>query len=198
MAGHWSLAERVIRERGSLSSLIDMSKAEIRSIFAEEHDAAEAFLAVRETLRGALFESVARASLCPTDDKFLKYLLTLMAHRRSEVLLAFYADRDGGFIAQETLVESDGHEVRVSPRAILAKAVRQEAEQVLLVHNHPSGDCRPSKTDIEDTRRIEKQAGHLGIKLVDHLIVGGSSVFSIKQGRRFNPRPLDDGPDRQV
>lgn len=51
--------------------------------------------------------------------------------------------------------------------------------QIILVHNHPSGDVTPSKNDIEFTREVKKASTILGINLIDHIIIGGNNYISI-------------------
>jgi len=63
----------------------------------------------------------------------------------------------------------------VHPREIFREAVRCSASSVILAHNHPSGDPTPSKEDIDITRRLIEAARILGIRVVDHLIVGKPS-----------------------
>jgi len=66
----------------------------------------------------------------------------------------------------------------VHPREVFSKAVRYGAAAVILAHNHPSGDPVPSKEDIDITRRLIEAARILGIRLVDHVIVGKPSSVS--------------------
>lgn len=60
----------------------------------------------------------------------------------------------------------------VHPREVFSKAVRYSAASVILAHNHPSGDPTPSREDIDITRRLIEAARILGIRVVDHLVVG--------------------------
>jgi DNA repair protein RadC len=66
----------------------------------------------------------------------------------------------------------------VHPREVFSKAVRYSAAAVILAHNHPSGDPTPSKEDIDITRRLIEAARILGIRVVDHLIVGKPTAAS--------------------
>ena len=66
----------------------------------------------------------------------------------------------------------------VHPREVFSKAVRYSAASVILAHNHPSGDPSPSKEDIDITRRLIEAARILGIRVVDHLIVGKPTANS--------------------
>ena len=60
----------------------------------------------------------------------------------------------------------------VHPREVFKRALLQNANSILLLHNHPSGDPTPSKEDIAITRRLVKAGDILGIKVLDHVIVG--------------------------
>lgn len=66
------------------------------------------------------------------------------------------------------------------PREIFKIALLANAKSIILVHNHPSGDTKPSHEDREVTRRIGEAARLLGIHLLDHLIVGEDSFYSFK------------------
>lgn len=62
----------------------------------------------------------------------------------------------------------------ISPREVFIKALLCGAVNVVLVHNHPSGDPSPSNADMQVTRRIKESGELLGVKLLDHVIVGDS------------------------
>lgn len=68
----------------------------------------------------------------------------------------------------------------IEPKQILSEAVKLEAPKIIIVHNHPSGDSTPSKSDYEITRKISKAARILGITLLDHIIIGDGNYESIK------------------
>jgi len=67
------------------------------------------------------------------------------------------------------------------PREIFYPAIKNSAATIILVHNHPSGDSTPSKEDIKITKRLIKVSQLLGIKISDHLIIGGDKFFSFKE-----------------
>jgi DNA repair protein RadC len=67
----------------------------------------------------------------------------------------------------------------VHPREVFTQAIRYSAASVILAHNHPSGDPSPSKEDLDITRRLVEAARIIGIRVVDHLIVGTPSPASL-------------------
>ena len=69
----------------------------------------------------------------------------------------------------------------VTPREIYMEAVRCHAVSLILVHNHPGGDPEPSGCDREITQRIYEAGELLGIRLLDHIIIGDRSYTSFKE-----------------
>lgn len=68
--------------------------------------------------------------------------------------------------------------VRFKPREILRPAIVDEADVIVLVHNHPSGRPEPSPEDIEAWAQLKEACKHVGIKLLDSVIVAGDEWFS--------------------
>jgi DNA repair protein RadC len=64
--------------------------------------------------------------------------------------------------------------ISVSPKAILKEALNLDATQIILVHNHPSGEAMPSVEDIRTTEAIAKMLEAAGVRLVEHLVVGAN------------------------
>jgi DNA repair protein RadC len=64
------------------------------------------------------------------------------------------------------------------PRIILKKALEEEATSIVLSHNHPSGNLKPSKADEDITRKIKLAAEYLDITVLDHIIVSEEGYFS--------------------
>ena len=74
----------------------------------------------------------------------------------------------------------------IHPREIFKEAIKESANSVILVHNHPSGDPNPSQKDIEITKKIFEAGELLGINVLDHVIIGDESYWSYKENRSNN------------
>ncbi len=75
----------------------------------------------------------------------------------------------------------------IEPREVLSEAVKMQAPKIILVHNHPSGDPKPSKADFKITDRIFECASMMGIELLDHVIIGDGNFESILgKGKKGN------------
>lgn len=69
----------------------------------------------------------------------------------------------------------------VHPREVYNIAIRRSANSIILVHNHPSGDSTPSNEDINITHRLIDAGNIIGIKVLDHIIIGDNNYVSFKQ-----------------
>ena len=64
------------------------------------------------------------------------------------------------------------------PRLILKKALELEATSIVLSHNHPSGNLKPSKSDVDITQKIKQASSYFDIQVLDHIIVSEDGYFS--------------------
>lgn len=69
----------------------------------------------------------------------------------------------------------------VHPREVFISAIKRSSSSIILVHNHPSGDPTPSNEDISITKRLQEAGDILGIKVLDHIIIGDGIYISLKE-----------------
>ena len=105
----------------------------------------------------------------------------LFADRRREMLVILHLDEAQCVIALDERPAADGDTVDLPMRDIFHVALRHGAAGLVVAHNHPSGDPRPSRADIEATRRLAETAANLGIRLHDHLIFAGGECRSFRE-----------------
>ena len=74
----------------------------------------------------------------------------------------------------------------VHPREVFKRAILSNANAILVAHNHPSGDLNPSSEDINMTKRLESAGDIIGIKVLDHLIVGENNFYSFKENSQMS------------
>ena len=110
-------------------------------------------------------------------DFFQHYGLKLRDLKK-EVFVAVLLDQKNRFLADEVCSEGSLTSSLVHPREVFRRAVRESAAAVAFVHNHPSGDPTPSQHDRDITSRLMDVAKLLGIRMLDHVVVGEKSHFS--------------------
>lgn len=106
------------------------------------------------------------------------YLRSLLRDHKHEVFVVIYLNRSHKINHVEIVSEGGMTGTVADPRIILKKALEENAVSLILCHNHPSGNLRPSKADEELTYKIKEAARFLDIKVIDHLIVSEEGYFS--------------------
>lgn len=96
-----------------------------------------------------------------------------------------YVNRAGRMIGKERVSLGGVSSTVIDIKTIVRRAVDKVAEGIILVHNHPSGNCRPGKRDIEETAALREAAALLDIKLLDHIIVADNNYYSFNDGNNY-------------
>ncbi len=174
-------ARSLIDEMGSIAGVIGASPEELRRVMGEDGDLATLLTATRKLIDTGLREQIERAPVDTEAPAFLDYLIMRFCGRRDEQLLGLFIDRRGGFIAERVVAFGSGDSLHIHPRTLFTQAMGVDCAAIVLVHNHPSGDPTPSLADISATKLIVEHATVLDIQIVDHLIVAGNRVFSMKK-----------------
>ena len=108
------------------------------------------------------------------------YCITTLGHEKIEKLMAICLDNQNKIISDDLLFEGTIDRIAIFPREIVKLALHRGAAAIILVHNHPSGDTRPSTADIEMTTHVMRALKLVDIKLHDHLIVAGAKCISMR------------------
>lgn len=129
-----------------------------------------------------------RAPIVPrvaVDDpkKLVAYLNFRMAALEREQLRLLFLDSNNGLIADEVIAVGTINAVPLYPREVIARALDHGATAIILVHNHPSRDPRPSREDIAGTRRIIAACAAVDIAVHDHIIVSACGWSSMRSAR---------------
>jgi len=103
--------------------------------------------------------------------------MRLYEEERFKILLL---DTKNRLIRDETVSVGTLNASLVHPREVFRSAIRASSAAVIVCHNHPTGDCRPSREDRETTVRIKEAGDLVGIRLLDHIIIGDGDYYSFK------------------
>ena len=118
---------------------------------------------------------------------FLPYLQALLAvsDMVEERFHAVFLDGDRGYLDDGELGQGNVSNMAIRMRDLFARALALGARGLIIAHNHPSGDCRPSQHDLDATRRLAEIASALDIELIDHLIFTREKVYSMRAGGKL-------------
>ncbi len=109
------------------------------------------------------------------------YFMERLRHKRTECVTLVCLDAKGQMIAEQRLSEGSVRMSLISPREIFLAALQNNAVNILLVHNHPSGDPTPSRADRELTANIKELGDKMDIRLLDHIVIGDNCYTSFKE-----------------
>ena len=107
------------------------------------------------------------------------YYMERMRHLSREEMILIFFNGKNKVIKELTVSVGTVNQTVASPRELFLEALRCEAVSVLMIHNHPSGDSKPSKNDIEITAKLYDAANMVGVELLDHLVIGNMEYTSI-------------------
>ena len=115
---------------------------------------------------------------CPDDVQRL--LAPEMASLAQEQLRVILLDTRNHVVGQRVIYQGNVSSCQVRTAEVFRPAVIDAVPRIIIAHNHPSGDPTPSPDDVTVTRRLVKAAKLLDIDLLDHIVIGGDRVVSLK------------------
>lgn len=176
----FELAQCVLDKTEQLSKLFDLHPNALMDIKGIHKSKALQILASIELAKRALkARSYAMRIESPID--VVGWFQMEFGGLKQEYFVAIYLDNKCRMIKHSILFIGTLDESEVHPREIFKEAVLNSAYSIIISHNHPSGDCLPSKADIALTKRIQQASVMMGIYLADHIIIGNDSYYSFRQ-----------------
>lgn len=112
-------------------------------------------------------------------------LLADIRLQKKEHFVVLYLDARNQLITKETVSIGTLNGSMVHPREVFEPAIKHLAAQLVLAHNHPSGDETPSLADITITKRLVEAGELIGIGVLDHIIVTTTSFYSFKEQKQL-------------
>lgn len=115
-----------------------------------------------------------------------QYYMERLRHEEQEHMVCVMLDSKNHLLGEQVLTKGISNATLITPREVYLAALQYHAVNLILVHNHPSGDPTPSKCDLEVTERIFDAGEMLGITLLDHIIIGDHKYISFREQGLLN------------
>lgn len=109
------------------------------------------------------------------------YLMEELRYLKQEVLVVIYLNTKNIMISKEIVSKGNLNSSIVHPREVFTGAIKNGSANIIIAHNHPSGDASPSNEDLAITKRLIDCGKLLGIDLLDHIIIGNGRYVSLKE-----------------
>ncbi|UYN96178.1 MAG: DNA repair protein RadC [Enhydrobacter sp.] len=173
------LAKKLLERFGTLGDVFAAETAQLKEFDIDQRTVV-LFRALRESGRRLAERKVKDMPVLTNWQQLLDYCHAALAHEKTEQFRILFLDRKNVLIADEVQQRGTIDHTPVYPREVVKRALQLGAAALILVHNHPSGDPKPSRDDIEMTREIRAAAEALGISIHDHLVIGRKGHASFR------------------
>lgn len=173
------LAKNLLERFGTLGDVFAAEAAQLREFEIDQRTLVH-FKAMREVGRRLAERKVKDMPVLTNWQQLIDYCHAALAHEKTEQFRILFLDRKNVLIADEVQQRGTIDHTPVYPREVVKRALALNAAALILVHNHPSGDPKPSRDDIEMTREIKAASEALGITIHDHLVIGRKGHASFR------------------
>jgi DNA repair protein RadC len=171
-------ARRLLAAFGGIAGMTRATLAELTLQVGVGVASGAALVAAIELGRRAARHRVDRGGVFRGSAEVFEYFRVRLGSLCKEVFCVLLLDAKHRKLREARISEGSLTASVVHPREVFAPAVRESAAAVILVHNHPSGDPSPSPEDLELTRRLRQAGEIVGIRVLDHVIIGAERHFS--------------------
>jgi len=175
------LAQDIFSKYGD-KKLIDVAFEELRNIHGVGPTKAAQVMASIELGKRLYKEKVEKEVFINSSEDVLKEVEHIRENKK-ENFIALYLDARNRLIYKETVSIGTLNANLIHPREVFEPAVRYLAAQIIVAHNHPSGDPEPSTEDLAIIKRLAESGKILGIEITDHIIVAKNGFISFKAKR---------------
>ena len=176
------LAQELLNAFGELRGLLASDFSQLREIKGLG-PAKYAQIAAIKTIAQRSLKAQLKSKPALSDPMEAKeFLLSMMRDYQHEVFACLLLNSRNQLIRYEELFAGTIDGTNVHPREVVKLVLRMNAASVIFAHNHPSGDHRPSTADQQITRRLKQALELVDVRVLDHIIVGETTLSMAEQG----------------
>jgi len=179
-------ARELLRRRGTLAGVFLQPRGETTDIPGLGPASRLLLALVRAVMTRALAVELQSGCRISAPEDVADFVRLELGPQPRECVLAIFLNAGNELVHHDRLAEGTVNQAPVYPREVARLALLHGATGVILAHNHPGGQCAPSRDDLELTRTLGDALAKLDVRLLDHLIVTSGAVYSITAGREIH------------
>lgn len=174
------LAKTLINKFGSFAAVINASNQELLEIDGVKETTLTMLKVIKVASLRTSWQNLSASDgpVISDYDALIDYCRSAMSFSDVEELRLIYLDTKLHVLGQEVMQRGTINSVAIHPREIIKSAMANKAAAIIMVHNHPSGEVKPSKADLCMTNAVKEACISVSIKLCDHLIISKNDCFS--------------------
>ena len=176
----FELSKRILSSVGSINNLLDLSYLELIKIKGIKKAKATKIIASIELAKRIFSYRPDNMVLSNPSEIYRVFKYDFMNLKQEELIVLFLDNRTR-LIKKVKISKGNSNLVFIDLKEIFNEAIKCMANNIILLHNHPSDYLKPSESDLETTRKIIEAAKFFEINVLDHLIFGSSNYFSFAE-----------------
>ena len=178
------LASELISKAGSIKKLSNFSFEQLLNIGGIGASKAAILLSIFELSKRINNSVDSIINIKANNPSVLfEYYKNLLNDKNQEYFYAIYLNTKNRIIKDKLLYIGTINYSVVHPREVFKEAYLAGASSIILIHNHPTGNILPSVNDIDTTKRLKEIGEIMGIKIVDHIIIGKDKYYSFYENK---------------
>ncbi len=174
------IAKDLVARFKTLAGVLNASLEELQTVKGISETTAITLKSIRASAFRMMKQEVMAQPILNSWQRLLDYVAATMAHEKKEHFRILFMNKKNELIADEIQQTGTVDHTPAYPREIIKRALELGATALILVHNHPSGDPKPSEADIDLTYAIKAAAEPFAIVIHDHLVVSKNGTNSFK------------------
>jgi len=171
-------AKNALKKFGSLKAVLEAAPKDLKEIKGIGDNNVFGLKITQAVSRRYLADRIINTDFIHSSDEVLTYLKHNLRYKKKEMFLVIYLNGRNKILKVEKLFEGTLSTSAVYPREVIKKALDNDAAALVFVHNHPSGNPKPSQDDLAITKQLKKAAQAIDISVHDHLIIADNEVYS--------------------
>ncbi len=177
-----TLGQKILRENEKgLLNLVDATPESLNKFHGISNAKAATLLAAVELGKRISTTKASETFKITSPQDVSALVMEEMRYYKKEYFKIILLDTKNKVIEINTISIGSLNSSIVHPREVFLEAVKKSSASMILLHNHPSGEVQPSREDINITQRLIKAGDIMGIKVLDHIIIGDGNYLSFKE-----------------
>ncbi len=177
------LAEKILSLKSvkNIGDIANISISDLKKIKGIGDVKAIQIKCIAELSRRIAKSSISLKEDFSSPELIANYYMEDLRHLKTEHFIMAMLNNKCCFIGDVILSKGTVNSSIASTRETFIEALKNEAVNIVLIHNHPSGDPTPSKDDVNTTIKMKRAGDIIGIAVIDHIIIGDNKYISLKQ-----------------